>query len=287
MLSSRAVRTRALLLLTLLTACGSSAVEQDVTLRVVRGGEVVHAAGTITENADSGEPMLAARFTVDAGRTATLLIVGDPPTVAMYEEWRGEKKLFAGQIRDEELAGRLTRAEIGARIQFAFTAVDGSQTIKIEGAATVIEVRGAPQPEASGQVVVRYDDDPTYEDPYYDDTTYDEPSGCESYEPEPEPEPEYEDETWEDSSGGGCGGVEGDTVEDDWDEEEEWESDDWETDESYEGDDSAAGCEGDTYEASASYDRRRTRRIVRGAWLWLWPLGVVAFFNRRARRARS
>ncbi len=286
MLSDSDVRNLALLgLASLAAACGGSPVEQDVTLRLTRGREVVHASGTITQDPTTGRPSLVTRFALDAGKTGTLMIHSDPPTVGLYEEWRGDRRLFAGAVVDESFVGRLTDARVGARIEFAFTVqdFDTGAALDVRGAATVIEVRGAPGPAPSGGgggVVVVVEDDG------YDDT-YDEPSGCESYEPEPEPLPDEEEDTWEsDSSGGGCGGIEGDTVEDDWDEEQEWESDEWETDDDYESsdDDSAAGCEGDTYEASASLERRRTRRIVRGAWLMLWPIGVIAFVNRWARR---
>lgn len=268
-----------LLLTTFAIAACANPVEQDVTLRLTRGQEVVHASGTITEDPDTGRPSLVARFALDAGKTGVLLIHSDPPTVGLYEEWRGDRRLFSAEVIDESFAGRLTDARVGARIEFAFTARDAASgaVVAIRGAATVVEVRGAARPTTtSGEVVVVVEDEPD---------TYDEPSGCESYEPEPEPIPDEEEDDWESSDGGGCGGIEGDTVDDDWDEEDEWESDEWETDEDYESDDSASGCEGDTYESTSSaLEQRRTRRMVRGAWLMLWPIGVITLFNRWARR---
>lgn len=260
--------------LVVLAACGAGPVERDVTLRITRNDEVVHASGFITHDDTA---VLVARFSLAQGKTATLVIQGGPATrVVSYEEWRGEQRLFRGVIADQSVVGDLDNARVGDRVAFHCVADDGGQRIVLAGAATITAVRGAPPPvERTGE----YDEWDEYDDD--EDVVL----GCDGTDepyPEPEPEPEPEEE-W--ASSGGCGGIEGDPVEDEpVDEEPDGDDDEaWDDEETWDDDASASGCEGDTYEVTAARSKR-TRRAVRGAWVMLWPIGLVAFVNRRARR---
>jgi hypothetical protein len=256
-------------------ACGDTAGERDVTLRIDVDGEVAHGSGVIQIDPTDGRATMVAGIALDDGKSATLILREDS-SITLYEERRGVEILFSATHVPAAIEGSIRYARVGDRVVFAFEAEDAGRTIAVEGAVTVTAVHGPP-PAA-------------VEDPYYE-----EPApvavGCESDpEPEPEPDPEYEYED-EEATGGGCGGVEGDTYEDDTYSDggddttmEDWSSDDddmddWSSDDA----DSSAGCEGDTYDEMAMAKRTRSRAL-RGAWFFLWPVVLIGAFNRGLRR---
>lgn len=268
-----------------LAACGPAPGERDVTVRLEVDDVVAHGSGVIQVDPATGVSTMVADIALDGGKSATL-ILGETNSVPLYEERLGSQILFTATRIPAQVTGSIAYARVGDRVVFSFDASDRSRTVFVDGSVTVTAIHGgAPPPSAAP---------PVQDDPYYDDYEDDSVAfGCESSpEPEPdyEPEPEYEYE--DEASGGGCGGVEGDTYDDgstdDYGGYDDMDSsysddgymDDWGSDD----DDSSAGCEGDTYDDDVMAKHRRQRRAIRHAWFFLWPVLLVGLFNRGLRR---